>query len=319
MTTIPLQAPPRPGRNKLLLALPLLAFGAVLAAGETWAKWWPYSHKLVRVASDHVYPGHSILAAAGAPGAAPSLTHAWNFAVVYGKSVWVALVAALFIGAGVQALVPRARFVSLFGRRGLRGALAGAAFSLPCMMCTCCGAPVTNGLRRAGASTSSALAYWLGNPLLNPAVLAFLALVLPWPYTATRVVVGLALVVGVSTVVARLAPSAPPATAAVAAADPVGSIPRRYVDALVRLALILVPEYFVVVLAVGALRGWLLPLGHAAATWGIGAVLVAAAAGTLLVIPTGAEIPIIFGLVTAGFATGVTGALLIAPPASVLS
>jgi hypothetical protein len=33
------------------------------------------------------------------------------------------------------------------------------------------------------------VAYWLGNPLLNPAELVFLALVAPWPWTVTRLVV----------------------------------------------------------------------------------------------------------------------------------
>ena len=79
--------------------------------------------------------------------------------------------------------------------------------------------------------------------------------------------------------------------------------------------MILVPEYFVVVMAVGALRGWLFPFGHTAASWGVLAALVAALAGTLLVIPTAAEIPIIVGLIGLGFSPLVTGALLIALPA----
>jgi hypothetical protein len=41
------------------------------------------------------------------------------------------------------------------------------------MMCTCRAAPVAAALRRTGVPTSVAVAYWLGNPLLNPAVLAF--------------------------------------------------------------------------------------------------------------------------------------------------
>ncbi len=47
----------------------------------------------------------------------------------------------------------------------------------------------------------------------------------------------------------------------------------------------------------------------------MGAVALAAAAGTLLVIPTGAELPIILGLLALGFPAGVTGALLISLPA----
>ena len=181
--------------------LATVAFLAILVGGEAWAKWWPYGQKVVRVAHSRVYPGHSILDAAGRAGATPSLAHAWAFTVAYGESVWVALVAALCIGAGVQSLVPSGALKRWFGAEGLRGSLRGALASLPCLMCTCCGAPVTNSLRRSGASRASALAYWLGNPLLNPAVLAFLALVLPWQFMVTRLVVGIGL--------ALLAPALP--------------------------------------------------------------------------------------------------------------
>jgi hypothetical protein len=37
--------------------------------------------------------------------------------------------------------------------------------------------------------TAPAVAYWLGNPLLNPAVVVFLLFVAPWQWTVTRLVV----------------------------------------------------------------------------------------------------------------------------------
>lgn len=45
------------------------------------------------------------------------------------------------------------------------------------------------------------------------------------------------------------------------------------------------------------------------------AVLVAAAVGALLVLPTGGEVPILLGLAAAGASLGVLGALLLALPA----
>ncbi len=310
---------PRPGRRvTVAAAISLTVFSAVLVAGETWAKWWPYGHKVAKIVGTHVYPGKSILDAAGPAGAAPTWAHAWNFTVAYGKSVWMALVAALFIGAGIQTLLPKRAFTRVFASTGTRGSFYGAVAALPCLMCTCCGAPVTNALRRAGASRSSALAWWLGNPLLNPVVLIFLALVLPWQMTVTRILVGAAVVVGGSALVARFAGGETPAGLPVVSDAPAEAEPPvalRYVKALLRLAVLLVPEYFIVVVALGAFRGWLLPLGHDASSWGVAAIVVAAVAGTLLVIPTGAEIPVIAGLTAAGFATGVLGAVLIALPA----
>jgi Lyase len=59
-------------------------------------------------------------------------------------------------------------------------------------------APVAVTLRRNGVSPAAAVAYWLGNPLLNPAVLGFLFFVSPWQWTLTRMVVGIAAVLGVA-------------------------------------------------------------------------------------------------------------------------
>jgi uncharacterized membrane protein YraQ (UPF0718 family) len=100
-----------------------------------------------------------------------------------------------------------------------------------------------------------------------------------------------------------------PADLALAAA------PARFGRTLLRLTLVLVPEYLVVVLLIGAFRGWLFPIGGDLFGTGLLAVLVAAVAGTLLVIPTAAEIPILQGLAIAGLAAGPIGALLVTLPA----
>jgi uncharacterized membrane protein YraQ (UPF0718 family) len=84
--------------------------------------------------------------------------------------------------------------------------------------------------------------------------------------------------------------------------------------ALLRLCLILLPEYVVMVLLVGACRGWLLTLSQPA-HHGLLIVVLAAIAGTLIVIPTAGEIPILQGLALLGVSSGTLGALLITLPA----
>jgi uncharacterized membrane protein YraQ (UPF0718 family) len=200
---------------------------------------------------------------------------------------------------------------------------------MPSMMCTCCAAPVTVTLRRSGVTSAAAIAYWLGNPLLNPAVFAFLLFVAPWQWTLTRLLVGVGTVCGVAAlagVVARRrdaesSPSPPPSSPSSSSsssspeADPVPEPPaaERFLRALVRLCLTLLPEYAVIVLAIGACRGWLLTLTQPAHQgWLV--VLVAAIVGTLMVIPTAGEIPILLGLAVVGVSPGVIGALLITLP-----
>jgi hypothetical protein len=70
-----------------------------------------------------------------------------------------------------------------------------------------------------------------------------------------------------------------------------------------------------VVLAVGAFRGWLFPLSGSTVHAGVLVVVVAAVVGTLLVIPTGGEIPVLQGLALAGVSLGGIGALLLTLPA----
>ncbi len=190
---------------------------------------------------------------------------------------------------------------------------------MPSMMCTCCSAPVAATLRNSGVNHAAAVAYWLGNPLLNPAVLVFLALVAPWQWTVTRAVIGVIVVVGGgAALVARIARDCEDAAPSVPVPltdqrDP-GSAALRFGKALLRLCVVLVPEYLVMVLVIGAARGWLLVLIDPAHR-SLLLVVVAAVVGTLMVIPTAGEIPILQGLALLGVSSGVLGALLITLPA----
>lgn len=284
----------------------ILAFAALAVAALLVAKWVPYGGKIAAVAGTGTWEGESLLA----PGeAGAGLRAGWEFLLSYGDAVWLALVAAMLIGAATEALVPR----DWLSRLGRWGPVGGGLLALPGMMCTCCTAPVVNSLRRSGASTATSVAYWLGNPVLNPAVLIFLVLVGPWQWAVTRVAVGMVLVFGVAALVGRFVTSpAGPTGTAVADGDSVG---RRFVRALARFGLVLVPEYVVLVFVIGALRPWLLPLGEEFARATVVAILIAAVLGTLAVLPTGGEIPILLGLTVAGFAPAVAGVLLITLPA----
>ena len=321
MSAEPLVVPEAERRRALLTGLVGVAvLAAVLVLGLVWAKWLPYLAKAGTLADTRTWSGSPIFSAAGHAGAAPSVAGGLSFARDYGAAIWRALLVALLVAAAVDALVPRNWLLAVLGRRG-RGAqvLSGGLASLPSMMCTCCTAPVAVGLRRRGAPLAASLAYWLGNPLLNPAVLVFLALVLPWPYVATRIVVGAALVFGASALLARLLERSPAVSAAVA--DPVVAPPRlrelpvRYLRSLVRFALVLIPEYAVVVLALGVVSATFSDFGGLAHRLGLLAVVVAAVVATLLVIPTGGEIPVILAALGAGAGLGVAGVLLVALPA----
>ncbi|THV32872.1 permease [Glycomyces buryatensis] len=311
-----------PSRRAMLLGT--IGFAAVAVAALAWAKWLPYTERLPAVI-DSGTVGTSIVNGEESAPPAPSWRAAVDYAVAYGLAIWPAMVAGLLLAASVEAFLPRRRLLKLFARH--RGAAvstaAGGALSTTSMMCTCCAAPVAASVRKRGVPMSSALAFWLGNPVLNPVVLVFMAVVLPWQFVTVRVVTGVLLVFGVTLLVARLAgarkavsdPDLLPEDDSAASDEPVSvrDALGRFFKTLGRLSVVLIPEYVVIVLLLGGLRGWLFPAG--ASEWGVLAVLLFAVVGTLFVIPTAGEIPIIQGLALAGVALGPVGALILTLPA----
>ncbi|ORW68029.1 permease [Mycobacterium saskatchewanense] len=305
-------------RARAALAIGVVVTLAVFVVGLAWAKWTPYAAKALEARQTHHWPGSNILIAGGVrPGDGPSWHAATTFFHAYLASIWPALVVALLMSASVQALVPRTWLPRLLNRRRvLSSALAGAVASTPSMMCTCCTAPVAITLRRNGVDRAASVAYWLGNPLLNPAVLVFLLFVAPWQWTLTRLLVGTAAVVGAAVAVGLLTRphGTGPSASDTAPARDSEAPARRFVGALLRLCLILLPEYAVIVLALGALRGWLLA-GTRLPHHGLLIVVLAAIVGTLIVIPTAGEIPILQSLALLGVSSGTIGALLVTLPA----
>ena len=325
-----------PARRSARSAPPWIAaavFALVVVVGLVWAKWQPYWVKVPSVAGSHSL-GKSILTGGQPAPPGVSFSAGLSFAGTYLLAVWPALVAGLVIAAAVQTVLPANWLARTFGRSGTGGAVRGGALALPSMMCTCCAAPIAVGLRRRAASVTSTLAYWLGNPALNPVVLAFCVFVLPWPWTLLRAGAGLVVVVAsvalarvlagrdprdatvATDLVAADAPQANPGAApgAEAGPDTRRSTPVRFLVALGKLSIRLLPEYLVLVVALGAFRGVLFPLGTQVAV-GIIGVVVLAVAGTLLPIPTGAEIAVIAAMLAAGVAAPVAAALLITLPA----
>jgi uncharacterized membrane protein YraQ (UPF0718 family) len=311
-------------RGRAEVAIGVSVTLVVFVAGLLWAKWMPYAAKAAKADRTHHWSGSNVLTVGGVhAGDAPTWHAAATFFHAYVLSIWQALVVALLISASIQAFMPRSWLPRALNRRRLLSSgLAGGVAGMPSMMCTCCAAPVAVTLRRNGVSPASAVAFWLGNPMLNPAVLVFLFLVAPWQWTLTRTVVGLVTVLAVAVSVGlvartRAGPQPPlEMNAAVVGETTAAGLaaPRRFVRALLRLCLILLPEYLVMVLVIGALRGWLLTLSQPAHR-GLLVVVLAAIAGTLIVIPTAGEIPILQGLALLGVSSGTLGALLITLPA----
>ncbi|MDA8345663.1 MAG: permease [Thermaerobacter sp.] len=309
---------PKPQGQSALAAA--LVFIVLLVAGLFYAKWDPYFHKAFAAAASHTL-GASIISGTSASPPAPSLAAAWDYFVTYFKDIWIALIVGLVLGSGVQALLPRDWLLRLFGAAGSRSAVLAGVLAVPSMMCTCCSAPMVVGMRRAKVSNGAALAYWLGNPVLNPATILFVGFVLGWNWAVLRITVGIVLVAGAAWLGNREDRLAGEGTAQAlldALPEEEKAPPNRFgawLSALWRLCIGLIPEYVVVVALLGLARAWLFPAISPAIGGSILLLVGLAAAGTLFVIPTAGEVPVIQTLMSYGLGTGSAGALLMTLPA----
>jgi len=302
-------------------SIAIAGFTLLAVAGLEYVKWGPSWHRLKLIAAGGNMGG-SILIAGG--NADVSLQAAWTYAWAYGRDIWKALVLGLLLGTSVQALIPSGWVSRLFGGTGYRGVSAASLIAVPSMMCTCCAAPVAVGFRRAGASTRATLAYWLANPMLNPATLILIGMMLGWKWLALRSMLGVLLVFGGSYLVAsstesdRIPTSAPVATDGPFTSE-LGSeqsMGHRWFEEFRRLSISLIPEYIILIVLLGAARAWLFPHpveGHVVFS-GPWSTALLASAGTLFAIPTAAEIPIVQTMMVAGLGVAPAAALLVTLP-----
>jgi uncharacterized protein len=278
-------------------------------------KWQPYYLRAFAAATNHSI-GTSILTGTSAGPPAASLQAAWDYARAYFLAIWQAMVLGLLLAATIESSVPRDLLVRVFGGGTLRGSFLGGVLSLPGMMCTCCTAPVALGLRRSGASLGAATAFFLGNPTLNPAVLVFLLFTLGWQWALLRLMLGVVLVFGGAALAMRLGARLGVQDRVLgAAAQPDHALSGpwvvRWLRALGRLVIQLVPEYVVIVGVLGFARAFLFPAASPEIGNNLLVMLGLAVAGTLFVIPTGGEIPIIQTMLGFGIGAGPAGVLLL--------
>lgn len=311
--------------------LGIAIFALIAIVGLFYVKWFPYYHRAFTAAETHSI-GKSILMGTAAQAPEPSLQAALDYALAYGKAIWQAMVLGLLLGSAVQALVPPRWIAKALGGSGFRSVFVGGMTSLPTMMCTCCAAPVVAGLRQRHASPGGAVAFWLGNTVLNPATLVFMGFVLGWQWAGLRLALGVLMVFGIGYLINRMITPAQEtaqrefATEVVDDAAPEGVTGYwrnafvRWGQILARMTVRLIPEYLVIVLLLGAARAWLFP--HISADIGDHFIWIAAfsLAGALFVIPTAGEVPIIQAMLSLGMAAGPAGALLMTlPPISLPS
>lgn len=320
---------PSPARRPLHPAWGISIFVLIVVVGLFYVKWSPYYDRAFTAAETHSI-GQSILN--GGDGLLPtsSLQAALDYAVVYGRAIWKALLLGLLLGSAMQALLPSPWIRRWLGGLGAGSVVTGSLLSVPSMMCTCCCAPVVTGLRQCRAAPGSTAAFWLGNTMLNPATLVFMGFVLGWQWVGLRLALGLVMVLGLGWLLNYMNRDDCIPTATAAAPSESASLEDMHLDLAAVLkrwgrifagmALRLLPEYLVLVLLLGATRAWLLPVLDLSIDNSVLWIIGAAVVGMLFVIPTAGEVPIVQAMLALGVAAGPAAALLMTlPPISLPS
>lgn len=294
-----------------------IIFIVAAVVGLFWAKWNPYFHKVFVAASEHSI-GASIVSGDKVSAADPSLATAWAYSLVYFKSIWKAFMVAVILGSLVQVALPANWIRRVLGKTSFGSTMIAGLSALPGMMCTCCTAPVVVGLRKQRSSVSAASAFWLGNPALNPAVLIFMFFILGWKFTLLRIVFGAIIVFGLTYLAGRYSGGKADVTKIVEkvekAPEEKGHFVTRWLKSVGIIALTTIPAYLLSVFVLGGLRAWLFPA--VGVEWGNSILMIIffAIVGTLFVIPTAAEIPIIQTLMSFGLGGGPAAVLAIVLP-----
>lgn len=291
-----------------------LIFIVIAVVGLTYVKWVPYFHKANLAAETHSI-GSSILA----PVTGFSWGNALSYALTYFNSVWKAAILGILLGSLLQVLIPTNWLLKVLGKTNFGSTCAAGLASLPGMMCTCCAAPIAVGMRKKNASVGASLAFWLGNPVLNPATLVFMTFVLSWKFTLLRIIVGIILVFGIGYLANRFVPKVEnndiDKLIESAEQEETETFLKRWLKAMGTMTLYIIPAYILSVFLLGAAQAFLFPQFSEGTSKGIIAIIIFAITGMLFVIPTAAEIPIIQAFMSLGLGGGPAAALLVTLPA----
>ncbi len=260
-------------------------------------------------------------------------------AASYQLTVWHATFLGIMLAGLALTVLPR-YLKPFMTRGGLGGSLFGAAFALPQPFCSCCASVITPSLVGQGASRQFAMAFVVGSPMLNLTALILAAVLLPPSYALLRIAAGLILTIPVTYAVARIASRwqrsagwTPRSRWAQIGYGWMNSYCQLFhVDELMkerrtdtpaafiaswlsvskRIALLMVPTLFILSVVTSAIIQ-VLPTAFGN---NLPSVVIAAIAGTLLMVSTWTEIPVAQQMLQAGFSGPAAVMLVVLPPVS---
>lgn len=237
----------------------------------------------------------------------------------YFNTTWETTLAAILIAGTLQTFLHAPLLRLLRTQTGWRAYVAGIAFGIPNVLCTCCAAPLFASLYKKGTPFATALATFITAPSLNIMVLVLSVAFLPWQYAAARIVLGLVAALAVPVIAARMTNAPPPPVNVDEKEEentPWTSLGWKWIENAWGIAVLAVPLLILGYFLVGIVQV-VLPLQTLAPMLRNGPLEIVATAfiGTVIMIPTFTEISFVSTLVPLGMGSGPAAALLISAPA----
>lgn len=247
------------------------------------------------------------------------------YTLEYFNAVWFNTLLGLLVAGAVAAFLPE------FASRYLRGNqfsqhVLGAVLGIPNMLCSCCAACALPGLRKAGAGLGSTLSFFVSAPALNIVSIILAFKLLPWPLALARLLTGVIAAIGLTYVVTKLYPdtestqfdSQQTGSAFQNPAVETSAIHllQSWIGHTGQAALAALPILALGIFIIGILKT-VLPFDVIAGQLGndFVSVFLAALIGTVLMVPTFAEVLWVKELLQYGAAIGPVMALLVTLPA----
>ncbi len=251
--------------------------------------------------------------------------------------VWHATIIGILLGALFFLLLP-ILLRPLLGSKGFISHMAGVALAIPQPFCSCCAAPIGATLYRGGASLGPTLAFVVSSPMLNVTTLILAMVLLPLEFAVLRIVGGVIVGVFITYLVSLIASIWAVSGRIQAKPNKLSQLSFRVLEGYSRLFHLesflkertidspgaLISNWLAMAWRLGKLVIPILFVGSAVAVTIVMAlpspkndpigVIVAAAFGTVLMIPTWTEIAIAGPLIREGL-FGPAAALLLTLPA----
>ncbi len=243
------------------------------------------------------------------------------FTAAYFRDIWWATLLGLLAGGALMAFFPAGTFGKNLQGEGLGKCLVGAMAASPLMMCACCSSLLVPSLRQKGAGIGPSLAFWMASPSLHLGGIAIIATLFSVEAALFRLLLAVGTTVGVAFFLGKRmgAEQIPPPSSLKGFLDlpesSSASFIQQWLGTTLRLARALLPVAVVATFIIGLLKTYLFS-EHFPLLQQTGPIhlLGVSLLGTLMMVPTLGEIPLVLSLMQLGLSPSSAVVLLYSLP-----